>query len=418
MFSWRPPVWRGDLAIERQERAQATRRWPTWRAPCQALQRAIELALSANNALVAMFGKPGQVTQFEEIGTRCCRSTLASPPWGFAPRGDPPRSAAQGQRKLHRIRSDHDTRQGPESARARESGRLTLAGPMELVQGGLGVVGRQPVYLDDALGQRVFWGFTYVTIRLPEVLAAARLPQLTVRGYHYRLWRVRPDTGEQQTISASTPPPGAERREPAVDLPNGQWTLSLMPINGWGDPGVLAMRCGLGLMFALMMTYRPRLLFELKAHERGCYRSPSAHPRSGYTGAIARHHRCDPGPLFELDQDGRYCTSTASGRTAVGAGRHHGRAQRDGGDARPAAMSVMECLPKPTRRWSTDGRSCWTCPAWAHLVRTSAARRQRLLAASRGSSFCRATSRSVSGPRNSCCSPPGCSTRVAKPSCC
>ena len=50
----------------------------------------------------------------------------------------------------------NDPRQGAESARARESGLLTLAGPMELVQGGLGVVGRQPVYLEDDLGRRNF----------------------------------------------------------------------------------------------------------------------------------------------------------------------------------------------------------------------------------------------------------------------
>ncbi len=46
--------------------------------------------------------------------------------------------------------------QGVEAARARESGLLTLAGPMELMQGGLGVVGRQPVYLEHDLGRRNF----------------------------------------------------------------------------------------------------------------------------------------------------------------------------------------------------------------------------------------------------------------------
>ena len=107
---------------------------------------------------------------------------------------------------------------------------------MELVQGGLGVVGRQPVYLEDDLGRRNFWGFTYVTIRLPEVLATARLPQLTERGFHYRLWRVRPDNHQEQTIAASDPPPADDAVGRSLTLPNGQWTLSLSPAQGWGRP--------------------------------------------------------------------------------------------------------------------------------------------------------------------------------------
>ena len=131
---------------------------------------------------------------------------------------------------------------------------------MELVQGGLGVVGRQPVYLEDDLGRRNFWGFTYVTIRLPEVLATARLPQLTERGFHYRLWRVRPDNHQEQTIAASDPPSAEDAVGRSLTLPNGQWTLSLSPVQGWGAPGVLALRCALGLLFALLMGYLARLL--------------------------------------------------------------------------------------------------------------------------------------------------------------
>src|SRR3989344_1600119 len=59
-------------ALERQEHAQQRTQVADMAGDhVQALQRAIELALSANNALVALVrqGK-GQVTQFEEIGTQ------------------------------------------------------------------------------------------------------------------------------------------------------------------------------------------------------------------------------------------------------------------------------------------------------------------------------------------------------------
>ena len=347
-------------AIERQERAQQQTQVADMAGDhAQALQRAIELALSANNALVALVRQgQGQVTQFEEIGTQMLPFYPGIAAMGLSPQGVirhvVPRKGNENSIGFDQL---NDTRQGPESARARESGRLTLAGPMELVQGGLGVVGRQPVYLDDALGQRVFWGFTYVTIRLPEVLAAARLPQLTVRGYHYRLWRVRPDTGEQQTISASTPPPGADAVSRPLTLPNGQWTLSLMPINGWGDPGVLAMRCGLGLMFALMMTYLARLLFELKAHERGLAYQVAQRTSEIQATQEQLHATIDaiPDPLFELDQDGRYC-SVHSQRAELLLAPADTLVGRNVTEVMPAlaAMSVMEVLAEADAQgWST-----------------------------------------------------------------
>ncbi|KAB7545531.1 diguanylate phosphodiesterase, partial [Verminephrobacter sp. Larva24] len=220
----------------------------------QALQRAIELALSANNALVALVRQGrGSVPQFEEIGTQMLPFYPGIAAMGLSPSGVVrqvvPRQGNEGAMDFDML---HDPQQGTESAHARASGRLTLAGPMELAQGGLGVVGRQPVYLDDEQGQRSFWGFTYVAIRLPDVLAAARLDQLTARGYRYRLWRVRPDNGQEQTIAASTPPAGAGAMSRSLALPNGQWTLGLTPAQGWGAAGVLALRCALGLLFALL----------------------------------------------------------------------------------------------------------------------------------------------------------------------
>lgn len=226
-------------ALERQERAQQRTQVADLAGDhVQALQRAIELSLSANNALVALVRQGnGQVTQFEEIGTQMLPFYPGIAAMGLSPDGVVRQVVPrQGNESLLGFDQLNDPRQGPEAARARQSGRLTLAGPVELVQGGLGVVGRQPVYLEDSQGHSSFWGFTYVTIRLAEVLDAARLPQLTQRGYHYRLWRIRPDTGEEQTISASAPSPGADAVGRSLTLPNGQWTLSLAPDRGWGEP--------------------------------------------------------------------------------------------------------------------------------------------------------------------------------------
>ena len=347
--------------LERQEREQQRTQVADIAGDhVQALQRAIELALSANNTLVALVRQGhGTVTQFEEIGTQMLPFYPGIAAMGLAPQGVVKQVVPlQGNENVIGFDQLNAPRQGPEAARARESGQLTLAGPLELVQGGLGVVGRQPVYLDDARGQRSFWGFTYVTIRLPEVLAAARLPQLTQRGYHYRLWRLRPGTQEEQTIAASTPAPGAAQAVGrALTLPNGQWTLSLAPAKGWGDPAVLAVRCGLGLVFALMMAYLAWLLFRLKAHEKGLEQQVAQRTAEIQATQLQLHATIDaiPDPLFEIDEEGRYC-SAHSQRPELLMAPADELVGRNVTDVLPAlaALAVMDVLHEAERQgWST-----------------------------------------------------------------
>ena len=148
-------------ALERQERAQQRTQVADLAGDhVQALQRAIELSLSANNALVALVRQGnGQVTQFEEIGTQMLPFYPGIAAMGLSPDGVVRQVVPrQGNESLLGFDQLNDPRQGPEAARARQSGRLTLAGPVELVQGGLGVVGRQPVYLEDSQGHSSFWG--------------------------------------------------------------------------------------------------------------------------------------------------------------------------------------------------------------------------------------------------------------------
>lgn len=51
-----------------------------------------------------------------------------------------------------------------------ETGGLFKAGPFELVQGGLGIAGRQPVFLQDDDGGTYLWGIVSITLVFPEVL--------------------------------------------------------------------------------------------------------------------------------------------------------------------------------------------------------------------------------------------------------
>jgi len=59
--------------------------------------------------------------------------------------------------------------------RARDGGAAVLAGPVELVQGGLALIGLLPVYVSEEEGTSRFWGIVSVTMDARKVLAAAGL---------------------------------------------------------------------------------------------------------------------------------------------------------------------------------------------------------------------------------------------------
>ena len=47
---------------------------------------------------------------------------------------------------------------------------IALSGPYHLIQGGLGVVARNPIFLTDTSGQEYFWGFSAIVLDLPDAL--------------------------------------------------------------------------------------------------------------------------------------------------------------------------------------------------------------------------------------------------------
>ncbi|MEG0321058.1 MAG: CHASE domain-containing protein, partial [Oscillospiraceae bacterium] len=61
-----------------------------------------------------------------------------------------------------------DPDRATEAIYARDSGLMTLSGPFELYQGGLGAVARRPIYLENSASQKTFWGFSIIVLDLPD----------------------------------------------------------------------------------------------------------------------------------------------------------------------------------------------------------------------------------------------------------
>ena len=87
---------------------------------------------------------------------------------------------------------------------ALDTGKLTLAGTFELLQGGQAMAGRLPVFLSDASGEPVFWGFVIALIRVQDIFKTSQLEQLVIQGLDFQLSRRHPDTREKQITAASS----------------------------------------------------------------------------------------------------------------------------------------------------------------------------------------------------------------------
>ena len=235
------------------------------------LQRRLDQAFSATYALAALVRQgQGNIADFDAVANQMLPLYPGVSALGLAPAGVVkaivPLAGNEGA-----IGHDMlgDPARATEARLARVSGKLTLAGPFDLVQGGTGAVARLPVYLDDEQGNPAFWGFTTVLIRFPQALDQSLLSQLAARGFDYELWRSHPDSGEKQVIAASSSSPLQAAVEHPLQVPNGSWTLSVAPIKGWGNHVELAFNTAFGLLLSLLLAWLAKLLIESKAHEAG-----------------------------------------------------------------------------------------------------------------------------------------------------
>jgi len=309
----------------------------------------IERALSATYFLAALVRQGnGNISNFDAVANQMLPfypgvSALQLAPGGVIQRSVP---IAGNENSI-----GEDLLQGPASTKeiflARDTGKLTLDGPFDLVQGGLAAVGRLPVFLDDAKGKTSFWGFVTVVIKFPDVLNGVQLQNLVAQGFGYELWRIHLDTGRKQIIAASSAAPLIEPVEKTLEILNATWTLSMAPVKGWGDPVGLSIKIGLGLLFSLLLAFLAKLLVELKVHQQGL--EARIAERTSEILATQRQLQATldavPDSLCEIGLDGRYhdCNSSTANWLAAPAGDLIGKKVSDilPADAADVVMSAL-----------------------------------------------------------------------------
>ena len=153
--------------------------------------------------------------------------------------------------------------------RALETGKTVVAGPIDLVQGGVAFVSRSPIYLSPPSGapdSRRYWGLATILIDTETVLREAGLFDHTA-GLHYSL-RGKDGLAAQGAVFLGDP--ATFKADPIlldVSLPNGGWQLAAVPVGGWSSlsPRVWTLR----ISGALLAVVASALAFVWMRHYAG-----------------------------------------------------------------------------------------------------------------------------------------------------
>lgn len=115
--------------------------------------------------------------------------------------------------------------------RAKETGKMILAGPVDLVQGGRAIIGRMPVFVGS---ESDFWGIVSAPMKYEKFLHTVGLPafetlyDVAIRGLDA--------AGEQGEVFLGDP--ALFTRAPVtteVLVPGGEWVIAVTPKGGWAS---------------------------------------------------------------------------------------------------------------------------------------------------------------------------------------
>ena len=148
-----------------------------------------------------------------------------------------------------------------EAQAAIRAGELFLAGPFELVEGGMGICGRLPIYLEGE-----YWGLVSVSLSYPAIFAGHPIHNVNDQGFAARLWRINPDTNQKQTI-LETEKPVTDRMKTvkySLQMYNADWTLELASLTFWYQRASLWIMVFTSLLGSVLGAYGVELNQELR----------------------------------------------------------------------------------------------------------------------------------------------------------
>lgn len=221
------------------------------------IENGIEITDSLKQLLI---NGNGQIKKFSKIAENLMSYSVQSVQ--LAPNGVVTDIYPEEGNEAGKIDLLKDSNRGEISNYAKDHRTIIIQGPIELKQGGSGLVVRNPVYLEDENGQEYFWGFTIVILRVPEVFEDST-NALSKFQYNYRLSREVSVLDKNYVVVDANCDKIIRPVTYTFTVGKEKWKLEVMPRAGWSKSKTLYLILFGGLSLVLLLTGLTIVLFLL-----------------------------------------------------------------------------------------------------------------------------------------------------------
>lgn len=197
-----------------------------------------------------IISEDGQCDKFYEVADNLFSDSIES--IQIAPEGVVTNIYPEEGNQAGKIDLLHDEARKKYTQYAVDNDAAVLQGPFSLKQGGSGIVIRNPVFLEEN-GQKKFWGFTIVIIRVPDIFSES-VESLQAFGYAYSLKKtVSPWTNDYVYVYGSSDTVKNPVSE-TFKFQGDTWKLDVAPVGGWENTDLLLKLWGSGLSFMILLS--------------------------------------------------------------------------------------------------------------------------------------------------------------------
>jgi PAS domain S-box-containing protein len=147
-----------------------------------------------------------------------------------------------------------------EAQMAIKNKKMYFAGPFQLKQGGIGIVGRLPIFKKGE-----FWGFVAVVIRLESLINSSGINKIKGERYYFQLSKVNPLTLEEQ-FYLDSPTDFNEKNYQADNFTDSNWKLYVVEKRKYGIWLELLPSISLALLLAMVSGSFAYFIFK-RPHE-------------------------------------------------------------------------------------------------------------------------------------------------------
>ncbi len=136
-----------------------------------------------------------------------------------------------------------------EVKKAIASKKMYYQGPVVLNQGGVGLVGRLPVFINDK-----FWGFSAMVIKLDTFFRSAGIDNTKYKDYRFRFSKIN-STTKKEEFFLDFEDPSAFEQSKSLTFPDGDWKLYVTYVNRFDVWLQLIWTIIFGVSLAVLSSY-------------------------------------------------------------------------------------------------------------------------------------------------------------------